>query len=369
MRFVCDQKTISDAVANVSKAVADRTAYKILEGIRFVLNENSLELTGYDLQLGIRTTLSVRSSESGSFVANSKLFGEMVRKMPSGDLMIEVTENNIITIESGATSYNMNASDADEYPVLPEKNPGNEIKTPQAVLKNMILQTKFAASQLDNKPILKGELFEIENSQLTIAAIDGYRLAVRREPVNYDKSVSFVVPAKNLEEAAKLLSDDENEICSMFLSEKHIIFEIGGYLVNSRLLEGEFHPYKSAIPSNCSTEMIVSRSKLIDSLERCLLLISEKSPSPVRCTFADGQVKIKCNTASLGKVYDEIDADMKGSPVEIGFKCRYFLDPLKAVTDEKVKIQLSGSLHPMKIVPVNDENYIYLVLPVRLPKE
>ncbi len=369
MRFICDQKTLSDAVANVSKAVADRSAYQILEGIKFVLRENILELTGYDLQLGIRTCVSARSSDSGSFVANTRIFGEMIRKMPSGELTIDVNEKNVITIENGVTSYNLNAFDADDYPELPEKNPNNEIRISQTALKSMIVQTKFAASQIDNKPILKGELFEIENNMLTVAAIDGFRLAVRSEPVSYDKSVKFVVPAKNLEEISKLLSDDETESCSMFLSDKHIIFEIGGYLVNSRLLEGEFHPYKSAIPDKCSTEVIVEKSKLIDSLERCMLLINEKNPSPVRCTFGESMIKLKCSTDSLGKVYDEIDCQMSGTGVEIGFKCRYFLDPLKVISDEKIKLQLNGSLHPMKLLPVEGNGYIYLVLPVRLSKE
>ena len=139
--------------------------------------------------------------------------------------------------------------------------------------------------------------------------------------------------------------------------------------MNSRLLEGEFHPYKSAIPTTHTTEVIAERTKLINTLERCLLLINEKNPSPVRCRFGDNELKVKCATSTLGKVQDEIDVEMNGSTIEIGFKCRFFLDPLKAVSDEKVKLQLTGPLQPMKIVPMEGDNYTYLVLPVRLPKE
>lgn len=369
MKFICDKVKLSEALTNVSKAVSDKSALSSLEGIKFSLNENELELTGYDLEIGIRTKLEVRSPDRGEFIANARIFSEMVRKMPDEDLSVEISEEYMITIESGVTSYNLNAVAADDYPALPEKDTSTEIKMPQPVLKSMIMQTKFAASQLDIKPILKGELFEIENNTLTVAAIDGYRLAVRTEPVSYEGSVKFVVPAKNLDEVSKLLSDDENESCSMFLSKKHIIFEIGNYLVNSRLLEGDFHPYKSAIPESSATEVIVERTKLIRTLERCALLINEKNPSPVRCYFDNGQLKIKCATRALGKVYDEIGVMMTGPAIEIGFKCRYFLDPLKAISDEKVKLQLGGSLLPMKIVPMDGGNYIYLVLPVRLPKE
>lgn len=369
MKFICDKNELSEALINVSKAVADRSAISSLEGVKFSLEDNTLELTGYDLELGIRTSIPAKSPDSGKFIANVRIFSEMVRKMPNGDLSIEVDENMIITIESGYTSYNLNAVSADDYPELPVKGENASIDIPQPVLKSMITQTKFAASQLDIKPILKGELFSIENNMLTVAAIDGYRLAVRTEPIAYNEDVSFVVPAKNLDEVSKLLSDNEEEICHMFLSKKHIIFEIGNYLVNSRLLEGEFHPYKSSIPTSHTTEIIAERTKLINTLERCLLLINEKNPSPVRCRFEDGELKVKCSTSALGKVQDEIDVDMTGTSIEIGFKCRFFLDPLKAITEDKVRLQLSGALQPMKIVPMEGDKYVYLVLPVRLPKE
>jgi DNA polymerase-3 subunit beta len=114
---------------------------------------------------------------------------------------------------------------------------------------------------------------------------------------------------------------------------------------------------------------VVERTKLITALERCSLLINEKNPSPVRCNFDDNQLKITCSTNSLGKVYDEFDVSLTGPAIEIGFKCRYFLDPLKAISDEKVKLQLGGSLLPMKIVPLEGDKFIYLVLPLRLHKE
>lgn len=369
MIFLIERSILSEALRNVSKAVADRAALKALEGIRFSLADSLLELTGYDLEIGIRTTVPVKSADKGSFIANAAIFSEMVAKMPDGELSIEIDDNYMVTIERGNTSYNLLASSADDYPELPERGTSEPVTMPQGVLRSMINQTKFAASQLDIKPILKGELFEISNNSLTIAAIDGYRLAVRTEPIAYNEDISFVVPAKNLDEVAKLLSDSDDELCSMVVSKKHILFEIGNYLVNSRLLEGEFHPYRSAIPESFNTEVIVERTALIRSLERCMLLINEKNPSPVRCTFENNQLKIKCVTGSLGKVYDEIDTEQSGVSLEIGFKCRFFLDPLKAISDEKVRLRMTSGLQPLKIVPMEGESFTYLVLPVRLPKE
>ena len=176
------------------------------------------------------------------------------------------------------------------------------------------------------------------------------------------------MPSKTLIEVSRLLSDNDEDSCEIFVSNKHIIYEINGYLVYSRLIEGEFHPYKSAIPKSSTTDVIVDRKELISTLERAMLLISDRTPSPVRCYFENGTIKIKCATA-LGKIQDEIKADMAGPVIEIGFKCKYLLDPLTKIEEDKVKLQMGGSLLPMKIVPLEGDKYTYLVLPVRLARE
>lgn len=368
MKLLCNKHSLYEAVINVSKAVSDRCAMPSLEGIKFKLEDSLLELTGYDLEFGIRTTIAVNSDDKGEFILNAKLFSEMIKKMPADDILMEINDNLQVTLSSGVTTYNISALAADDYPELPKKDSSEEIKIPQTMLKSMINQTIFAVSVSDIKPILKGELFEIENGVFNLVAIDGYRLAVRKELIKYDGSKKFVVPSKTLSEVAKLLSDNDEDSCVIFVSSKHIIFEINGYLVYSRLLEGEFHPYKSAIPQTSTTEVIVDRKELISTLERAMLLINDRAPSPVRCYFENGLVKINCST-NLGKISDEIRADMSGPVIEIGFKCKYMLDPLKAITEEKVKLQMSGSLLPMKIVPLESDEYTFLVLPVRLSKE
>ncbi len=368
MKIICNKLSLYEAVINVSKAVSERSSLPSLEGIKVKLENSLLELTGYDLEIGIKTTIAVNSDDSGEFIINARLFSEMIKKMPADDILMDINENLMVTLSSGVTTYNIAALPADEYPELPQKDNSDVVAVSQPVLKSMINQTIFAVAVTDMKPILKGELFEIEDSRLTLAAIDGFRLAVRTEAIKYDGNKKFVVPAKTLSEVSKLLGDNEEEKCEMFVSPKHIVFEINGYLVYSRLLEGEFHPYRSAIPQNCSTEVVADRKELISTLERAMLLINDRAPSPVRCYFENGQIKIKCATA-LGKISDEIRAEMSGPVIEIGFKGKYFLDPLKAIDDDKVKMLMGGSLLPMKIVPMEGDSYTYLVLPVRLSKE
>lgn len=370
MLIICNKNEIYEAVINVSKAVSDKSTIQALEGIKLKLNENILELTGYDLELGIKIELMVKSEDKGEVIINAKLFADIIKKMPTEEIVIDINENLQVNIKGGITEYTISAMPANEYPQLPEAEDGDSFTISQPLLKNMINQTIFSVSQDDFKPIFKGELFEIQDGIFNMVALNRYRMAVRTEPIKSEKDMKFVVPAKALSEISKLLKDDDDLMCEIKTSEsgKHIIFEINGYFVFSRLLEGEFLNYRSSLPKDAVTEVIVDTKALINCLERASLLITERIKSPVRCKFDNGLLKISCNTA-IGKIYDEIPVDISGPMIEIGFNCKYFIEPLKTVSDDKVKLLLNGGQVGMKITAVNNESYVFLVLPIKLGAE
>ena len=365
MKFICKQSVLNEAVTNVSRAVPVKSPVQSLEGIKMYLDNNTLELTGYDLELGIMTRIEVESTDHGEFIVNAKLFAEIIRKMPFEQISVEIDEKLKATIKGENAEYNILALSADDYPSMPDYDTSDGFSISQGILKNMIGQTIFAVSVSDNKPILTGELFDINDGIFNLVAIDGFRLAVRAEKLSTDDKFHFVVKAKALSEAAKLLKEDADSPVNVYASRKHVVFDINGYMVISRLLEGEFHNYRGSIPKNHSTEVILNTKSLIASLERCSLLIVEQTKAPVRCIFDDGMVKISCST-SLGKLSDVFPADISGDKVEIGFNCRYLLDALKAAESDKVKLLLNGGLSPMKMIPADGDAYTFLVLPVRL---
>lgn len=368
MKFTCKQSVLNEAVNNVSRAVPVKSPVTAIEGIKMYLDKNTLELTGYDLELGIQTKIEVKSEDHGEFTVNAKLFSEIIRKMPSDEISVEIDEKLKTTIKGDSAEYNILALSADDYPSMPDYDTSDGFSLSQAVLKNMINQTIFAVSVSDNKPILTGELFDIDEGIFNLVAIDGFRLAVRTEKIKTEDKYHFVVKSKALSEISKLLKDDAEAPVSVYISRKHAVFDINGYLVITRLLEGEFHNYKGSIPKTHSTEIIIDTKRLIASLERCSLLIVEQTKAPVRCIFGDGQVKVSCST-SLGKLSDAFSADISGNKVEIGFNCKYLLDALKAAESDKVKLLLNGGLSPMKIIPADGDAYTFLVLPVRLKNE
>lgn len=368
MKLICNKQRLYEALINVSKAAADKSAIPALEGIKFSLSDSTLWLTGYDLEIGIKTSLDVISADKQDIVVNSRLFSEIIKKMPTDEIDIEVNENMVMTIKGGITEYTISVINADEYPGIPDFYTDSRITVPQSVLKEMINQSIFAVSQNDTKPILKGELFEIKDNELNIVAIDGFRLAVRTEAVKSENDFKFVVPSKTLNEVSRLLKDDDDLSCDILVSKKQVVFDFSGYTVFSRLLEGEFHNYRGSIPNTSVTEVVIDKKELISCLERASLLINEKIKSPVRCMFDNGALKLSCQTA-IGKIFDEITADISGPKIEIGFNCKYLLDPLKVIPDERIKLLMNGGNLPMKIVPINSSEYTYLVLPVRLKNE
>ncbi len=365
MKLICNKQGLYEALINVSKAVADKSTIPALEGIKMNLEDSTLSLTGYDLEIGIITSIPAVSQDEGEWIVNSRLFTDIIKKMPTDEVEINIAENMAMTVSSGMTEYTISAMSAIQYPSIPEFGESKCITMGQSVVRSMINQTLFAVSQNDTKPILMGELFEVEDNRLNVVAIDGYRLAVRSEAVKETENKKFVIPAKTLNEVSKMLKDEDGLTCDIVVSRKHIVFDFNGYTVFSRLLEGEFHNYKGSIPQKSVTEVIIPRRELIDCLERASLLINERVKSPVKCLFDNGLLKVSCAT-SIGRIYDEIDCDIAGPMIEIGFNCKYLLDPLKAINDEKIKLLMNGGNLPMKIVPIKNDDYTYLVLPVRL---
>lgn len=365
MKFTCKKEDICSAISNVSKAVSPKSTIAALEGIKLRLDMSSLELTGYDLEIGIITYIECDSNDTGEVVLNSRLFSEITRRMPSDMITYEIDENLNMKIYGGNAEYQISAISAEEYPALPEIERENPISINQETLKSMINQTNYATSLNDAKPILTGELFDIEDSGINMVAIDGFRLAIRYEKINCPEKHYFVVPSKALLEASRILKEDAENECEIYVNSKHILFDINGYRIFTRLLEGEFHNYKNSVPKEFKTEVIVKTSDIVHCLERCSLLLNEKNKAPVKCTFGNGKIKINCKTG-IGRLDDSIEAEINGESVLIGFNNKYLLDALKAADTDKVRIQMTGSNRAVKILPFQGESFTFIVMPVQI---
>jgi len=368
LKIICDRNQLFEVISNVSRAVSPKSTLAALEGILMRAHDGRLYLSGYDLDMGMSASIEAKVLEEGEIVLTAKLFVDMIRRMASETVSIETDAKLLTFIKGGFTEFTILGIPPEEFPEMPSVTDSAELKIPQNMLKSMINQTLFAIASNDSKPVHTGSLFEINDNVLTVVSVDGFRLALRKEKLHDCEDISFVVPGKTLSEISKLLEDDSDELVDVYLSHKHIIFNVSGYSVVSRLLEGEFLDYKAAIPPSSATVITVNKREFIDSIERTSLLISDRLKSPLRVKFEESNIKMSCSTA-IGKAYDELSCRMVGTPVEMGFNNRYLIDALRASDCDEVNLVINGALSPMKIVPLKDESFLFLVLPVRLKTE
>ena len=367
MKFTVNKSDITEAVGNIQRAVSTKTSIPALEGILLGADENGLELCAYDLELGITTVIPAFVTEPGKAVLSAKLFSDIVRRTPAETITVTVDEKNMATLESGYSRFSIIGIPAEEFPELPKLSDSTQFSLAGSLLKSMIRQTLFAIAESDAKPIHQGSLFNMEKGVLDVVSVDGYRLAKRSEPIQFEEDLSFVVPGKTLSEILKLIKDSDDPV-EISAGRRHILFKIDNYTVISSLLEGEFLNYKAAIPPDSQTEVVLKTREAIDSVERVSLLITDRLKSPVRCLFSDNELKLNCTT-SMGRASDQLDVEMTGQSVEIGFNNRYLLEALRNTECDEVKVQLGGPLSPMKVGPKDGDSFLFLVLPVRLKSE
>jgi DNA polymerase-3 subunit beta len=369
MKFTCNTKELSSACNNVIRAVSAKVTIPTIEGILIECGSNTLSLTGYDFEFGINTILDVDVVEPGAIVINAKVICDIIRKLSDEDVTVE-TNGNSVSIISGAAQYNITGIDADDYPELPSVNNGIKTSLNQKLLYSMVIQTLFAVADTEtSKPVYTGLKFEMTSGLLTLIGVDGYRLAIRKEPINYDgEDLTFIVPKKTIRELMKLIDIESDKDINISVGKRHIVFEIENYSIISRLLDGEFLDYNNAIPQTIKTTVLINTRDAIDCIERTLPVIENNQKNPIRCLFDADQMRVS-TVSSLGRVVDYTHANTSGDRVEIGFNSKFVLDALNASDTDEVKIELNGPVSPVKILPLNSENFIFLVLPMRLKNE
>ena len=341
MKFECEKTLLASAIDGVSRAITNRAAIPVLEGIYMKAEGFNLTLTGYDMEMGITTTIECNVLVPGETVLDAKLLSAMVNRMPAG---------------------------ASDYPSLPVTGADNTMTVKCGMLREMIEKTIYAVSQDDKKPAHTGELFVIEPGSLTIVALDGYRLAIIQRDVKCTRDIRIIIPAKTLQELLKIMGGADDDV-KIDANRRYVVFTSNGYTIMSRLIEGDFLNYESVIPKDRKTRVTVECKNFIDTIERASLIITERLKNPLRISFAEDRVTVRCQTP-LGKVVDEFaPVSMEGDAVEIGFNNRYLLDALRFSKCEKMVLEINGPLSPVKLLPEDGKDFIYLVLPVRFKNE
>lgn len=366
MKITVNRELISEAVANLQRAVTPRSSLQILEGILLSAETNKLTLMAYNMEISMRKEIPIICEEEGDIVISAKILFEIIRKVKGENIKIEVDPRCVCHISSGVSTFDIMGMKSEDFPEMPNVAEYKTLTLSSEQLKNSVRQTVFAASQIEGtRPILTGINFEIKGTELKAVAIDGNRLAIRKERIQNESNMEFIVSARAILEAIKIIGENEEDII-IKVGSRNISFEIDGYVMTSRLLEGKYIEYGRSIPESYTQEIKVNVSEIIEIIERIsLVIVSDQTKSPVRCIFEQDKVTFTCSS-DIGRAQDTLGIELKGNDFTIGFNSRYLIEALKATESEEVYIRFNGSTGAAVITPVNGDEFIYLVLPMIL---
>lgn len=363
----CEQQVLTKALNIVSRAVSTRTTIPVLKGILLKAYDHKLYLSASDMDISIETNIDAVVEEEGEVVLNARLFSDIIRKLPAGNIFIEEEEDKNIFIKNSQSEFKIIGMSADEFPnIKEEKDPSKEMLFDKQMFCEMIRKTAFAASSEEAKGIITGVLIEITDEEMSLVALDGFRLAVSSEKLTNKENKNIIISAKLLNEVGKIISDIDREGDVSFIPEKKkAIVEFDDTIIIVRLMEGDFIKYRGIIPKSCSTEVIASRKTLTESIERAALLAKEGKNNLIRIELFDNEMTLTSRSEE-GNVRETLMVDKKGDDLEIGFNSKYMMEGLKAIDEDTIRMEFGSSINPCLIKPVNGSNYQYLVLPVRL---
>ncbi|AYA74001.1 DNA polymerase III subunit beta [Bacillus sp. Y1] len=376
MRFIIQRDRLVQSVQDVMKAVTSRTTIPILTGIKMVVTEDGVTLTGSDSDISIESFIPkeeagdelVEIKQTGSIVLQAKFFSEIVKKLPTDTVEIDVQNHFQTVIRSGKSEFNLNGLDAEEYPHLPQIEEQNAFKIRTDLLKVLIRQTVFAVSTSETRPVLTGVNWKVENGELICIATDSHRLALRKAKVDIENDIIYnvVIPGKSLNELSKIL-DDTNDLVDIVITENQVLFKAKHLLFFSRLLEGNYPDTTRLIPSESKTEVTVNTKEFLQSIDRASLLAREGRNNVVKfSTIEEKVIEVSSNTPEIGKVVEELQAqEITGEELKISFSAKYVMDALKALEGQEIKISFTGAMRPFIIQPLNDDSILQLILPVR----
>ena len=366
MKFICSRDRLIEIVSIVQKAVSTRSTLPILDGILIDTNSEGVRLTGYDLETGIEAQMEAEVFSDGQVVVNSRLFGEIIRKLPDEQVQIESNDQLQISIESGSSLFSIKGLSAESYPKIPVVVDEESISISQKLLRDMIRQTIFAVSTDESRPTLNGCLLACDGFAVEMVAVDGFRLALRKRLLGTDlPKMNYIIPGKALNEVGRVLTSKEDDVV-IFSSSNHIMFDMGAIRIVSRLIQGNFMNYRAILPQTSSTTLVVSSTDVLDAIERAsLIILSEDRRCPVQFSMpADDTLVISAQT-EIGTLREEITVAITGEKIDIDFNPRYFIDALRAIDSEEISIIFNGSVGPSVVKPLEGEDFAYLILPLR----
>ena len=376
MKITILKSYLNESIQHVAKAISNRTTIPILTGVKIDARSSGVTLTGSDTDISIQSFIPLEDNglevinieQPGSVVLPSKFFIEIIKKLPSETIEIEVKDHFQTSIRSGNSDIQMVGLDPEEYPLLPNIDQTVSISILSDVLKTMIRQTTFAVSTNEATSVLTGVLWSMREDSLKLIACDRHRLATRETKMQLDSITQnqVVISGKTLNELSKILPD-QNILVSIIASDNQVLFKLGRVLFYSRILDGTYPDTSRLIPQTFQTELVVNTRELTNAMDRANLLSREEKTNIVKLTIKEDQtLEISSSSSELGKVTETIASkSLSGELLRISFNSKFMLDALKVIDSEDVHLGFTGPMSPIIIRPEDGPSLLQLILPYR----
>lgn len=366
MKLICEGLDLSDAVLKVIKATATRTTNPILEGIKLRAGDDTLTLSATDLEISIEKTIPADVKIEGEVVVPGKFFADFVKKLSGEQIELSLTDNNSLKIQYTDSEGFLQCMNAEEFPEIKDLVNPERVVLKQKDLKDLITKTIFSVAVDDARPILKGCLFEISNDTITAVALDGYRVAICKKKIKSTTAeFSTIVPARTLGEIAKLLEGEDNDDIELLIQKNYLMVNINDTRVITRLLEGDFINYKPILAQSVSSTILVNKKQLEYGLERASLLARMDKNNLVKLDIRDNLLTLT-SASDIGNVTENITVKLDGKDIVIAFNVRYMSECMRIIEDDFIKITFSSPTTPCTILPSEGDEYLFLILPVRI---
>lgn len=368
MKFKIAQNELNKALNFVSKAVTTRSTMPVLKGILLkVTDDNRLILTASDMEFSIEKIVEVTDSEEGSIVLPARLFADIIRKLPDEIISIELMEFSNVNISTSSSEFRIVGMNPDEFPEIGTVNENQKISVNREIFREMIRKTSFAASADESKGVIVGVLIEMNEGKINMAALDGFRMSVASEKTDDQQKADLIIASRILNEINKIMAETDNgsDNIDLILDSKKAVIITEDSRIILRIIEGSFLKYRDLLPADFKTTVNVSRSMLTDSIERASLFAKEGRNNLIRLSVRDDNMNIS-SRSEAGNVNENIPVKINGEEIEIGFNSKYLLEGLKVIKSEDVVMKFNTSVTPCIIEPMGDENFIYMLLPVRI---
>lgn len=363
MKFRCEREALEKALAIAGRAVSSRGgALPVLSGVHLQLIGDRLQLTGSDLDLTISVGMDVAGESDGVTVLPAKLAADIVRAVADGKVEFGVADDEA-QISAGRSEFSLRVIPADEFPKIASPS-ADAVELDASAFKDALRQVIPAASSDDSRPILTGVLMAAEQSGLRLVATDSYRLSVRDLPGStvLASEQSVLVPSRSLNELARVLGDSTE--LTLRLGEKDATFDVGDIQVTTRLIEGDFPNYRGLIPDNHPNMLTVGREALLDAVRRVRLLAQEATP--VRLIMKQNALELVAVTQDVGQAHETLDAGYDGDELTVAFNPEYLLNGIEVTTGDEITLQTVDALKPALVRSVGDDDFVYLLMPVRV---